>query len=72
MKAKDLIKVLNKTGFKETRVAKHRIFSNSEGQHVAVPHKRELNKMLCMGILKEINCPIDVPQINYYASKMAA
>lgn len=53
MKLKDLEVILKQKGFAVIRNSKHRIWSNGL-LNVAVPHQREVNRILSKHILKEI------------------
>lgn len=53
MKYKDLERILNEMGYQFVRMSKHVIYSNGI-KTVAIPHQREINRMLSKRILKEI------------------
>lgn len=53
MKLKDLEKILKLKNFWLERSAKHKIWTNGT-INVAIPHQREINRILAKHILKEI------------------
>lgn len=58
MKYRDLIKLLNNNGYTLKRVGKHQIFSNGI-KHIAIPHTKEVNRMLTKRILKECGITVE-------------
>lgn len=70
MKALEFERLLIEQGFVLTRNASHRIWSNGN-QSVAVPHKKEINRMMAKRLLKEISYPKSVPEINYFFKAIA-
>lgn len=70
MKASDFERILNSMGFILARCGAHRVWSNGQRQ-VAVPHGKEINRMVAKRLLKEIAYPQSVPSINYHFKKLA-
>ena len=56
MKRRDFERLLLDHGFQLIRESSHRVWSNGQ-RHVAVPHGKEINKMVARRLLKEIEQP---------------
>lgn len=52
MKAKDLERILKDKGFYVTRQSKHIVWTNGKTT-IAVPHQREINRILAKHIIKQ-------------------
>lgn len=53
MKINDLERILRELGYILIRSSKHKVWSNGV-KSIAIPHQREVNRMLSKRILKEI------------------
>jgi len=53
MRFNDLERILIESGYVLVRSSKHKIYSNGKNT-VAIPHQKEVNKMMVRRILKEI------------------
>lgn len=65
MNTKDFERILREMGFQLVRSNDHKIWSNGQ-KNVAVPHQKEINKMIARRTLKELSYQGSVPQINYF------
>lgn len=65
MKSSEFERILKQCGYILARVASHRVWSNGQKQ-VAVPHGKEINRMVARRLLKEISYQHSVPEINYF------
>jgi len=59
MKTRDLEKLLTDAGFVLIRLSAHRVWSNGVTT-VAVPHARDVNKMMTRRILKEMAATVTI------------
>ena len=55
-------------GYEIKRKSDHVIW-DKEGHSVAIPHTKDVNRMLTRRLLKEIGYKEDVPEINYHPNK---
>lgn len=55
MKLRDLMSILNKSGFVIIRAQKHYVMSNGT-QNLTIPRHTEINKFLAKKIIKQANC----------------
>lgn len=66
MKRRDFERILRAVGFVLGREGGHPVYVRGT-EHVALPRGgNDLNRMVCRRILKEINYPHRVPEINYF------
>lgn len=65
MKSSDFERILKNQGYELARCGAHRVWSNGMRQ-IAVPHGKQINRMVAKRLLKEIAYPQSVPEINYY------
>lgn len=70
MKTNEFERILGSMGYVLARCGAHRVWSNGVKQ-IAVPHGKEINRMVARRLLKEIAYPQSVPQINYHAKAIA-
>lgn len=70
MKSSDFERILSSMNFILARCGAHRVWSNGHKQ-VAVPHGKEINRMVAKRLLKEIAYQQNVPSINYHFKKIA-
>ena len=65
MKYKDFIRYLREHGYVLIRTSGHHMFSNGS-YTIAVPNSKNINRMICRRLLKEIKYPNTVEELNYY------
>ena len=53
MKRRDLVKLLEKNGFKEIRTRNHTTYFKEGIGNIEVPHHREINELTAKTILKQ-------------------
>lgn len=53
MKTKDLEKILIERGYWVSRYSKHVIWTNGS-RTIAIPHQKEVNRMICKKILRDL------------------
>lgn len=70
MKSNEFERMLSTMGYLLARQGSHRVWSNGHKQ-VAVPHGKEINRMVAKRLLKEIAYPMSVPSINYHVKAIA-
>lgn len=66
MKTSDFERILAAFGFTLGRCGSHRIWVLG-AYRIAVPHNRQINRMMAKRLLKEMQYPNHVPEINYFA-----
>ena len=64
MKTKDFCRIIESVGFVLVRSSDHIVYSNGQ-RNVAVPHQKEINRMMARRLLKEIGYKAAVPELNY-------
>lgn len=70
MKVSLFEKMLTSLGYNLVRSNKNKIFSNGISQ-IAVPHDKEINRMIARRLLKQIAYPSNVPELNYIFKDLA-
>lgn len=69
MKRNEFEKCLKRQGYTLIRSNAHHIWSN--GTHsIAVPNHKEINRMIARRLLKEMNYPESINEVNYYVEKV--
>lgn len=64
MKTVDFERLLSSSGFVLVKSSKHKIWSNGT-KTVAVPHDKQINRMIARRILKEIGYQQRVSELNF-------
>lgn len=64
MKCSEFERILKSQGYELVRNSGHKIFSNGMSQ-IAVPHAKQINRLLARRLLKEISYATNVPELNY-------
>lgn len=64
MKTREFEKILQQSGFELVRSNGHSVWSDGANR-VAVPHSKNINRMIARKILKQINYAGSVPELNY-------
>lgn len=65
MKSAEFERILKSLGYILGRCGSHRVWTK-DGKQVAVPHGKQINRMLAKRLLKELAYPQNVPEINYF------
>lgn len=63
MKTADFERILKNMGFALVRNNGHSVWSNGK-QRVAIPHGREMNRMIVRRLLKDIGYSVYIPEID--------